>query len=170
MCNQSDSHINFNKLGIRTKVFYNSYDETYFDSDKNENRSKAELFRGSIGLNYQKYIDEKLVLFVGVDVSYFKIDLDQIQFSQDLNSSPDISQHTSYNGIGIEPLVGFKYCLSNHFSVGSEIRFVRDTYKGNTSITYNNSSVFNIPDHEIDFDGAHSKLGPKGSISINVHF
>lgn len=163
-------NLNFNKFGIRTKVFYNSYDETYFDSSKKENKSESQLLRGSIGLNYQKNIDEKLILFVGVDVSYFKIELEQVQFSQNLNSSPDVSQYTNYNGIGIEPLVGFKYFLSNHFSLGSEIRFVRDTYKGNTLITYDNSFGFNTLDYEIDFDGVHSRLGPKGSISLNVHF
>ncbi|PCI93672.1 MAG: hypothetical protein COB15_15955 [Flavobacteriales bacterium] len=163
-------NLNFDKIGVRTKVFYNSYDETYFDPSKNEINSKAKSLRSSIGLNYQNQIDVKLVLFIGIDASYFKIDLEQIQYARNHSSNLDITQYTNYSGIGIEPLVGFKYFLSSHFSIGSEIRFIRDSYKGNTLITYSNSSGFPAPDDEIDFEGNHTKLGPKGSISLNVHF
>jgi hypothetical protein len=162
-------NLNFNKFGIRTKVFYNSYNETYFDASKLENNSKAQSLRVSIGLNYQKHF-EKLTLFVGIDVSYFKINLEQTQLSANPTSYPDISQFTNYTGTGIEPLMGFKYFLSKHFSIGSEIRFIRDNFKGNTLVTYNNISGFNTPDYEIDFDGNSTSIGPKGSISLNVHF
>ncbi|MBL4594231.1 MAG: hypothetical protein JKX68_10505 [Flavobacteriales bacterium] len=162
-------NLNFNKIGIRTKVFYNSYNETYFDRTKQENNSNAQMLRGSVGVNYRKNF-EKVTLFFGVDVSYFKIDLEQIQYSTNLASYPDIHQFTNYNGIGIEPLIGLNYFFSKHFSFSSEIRFIRDVYKGNTLITYENYSGFNTPDYEIDFEGNYSNLGPKGSISLNVHF
>ena len=162
-------NLNLKKFGIRARVFYNSYHETYFDASKLENNSMSDLLRTSVGINYQKKF-QKIVLFIGIDVSYFKINLEQVQRSSDLTTRPDISQFTKYNGIGIEPLVGFKYFLSQHFSIGSEIRFIRDTYKGNTLITYENSYGFNSPEYEINFDGNTTKIGPKGSVSLNVHF
>lgn len=162
-------NLNLNKIGIRSKVFYNSYNETYFDASKQENNSNAKMLRASVGINYRKQLG-KTVLFFGVDLSYFKMDLEQIQYTSNPASYPDTRQFTSYNGLGVEPLVGFNYFFSDYFSFSSEIRVVRDDYKGNTLITYENSSGQNIPDYEIDFEGSHTNIGPKGSISLNVHF
>ncbi len=162
-------NLNFKKFGIRTKGFYSTYNEIFFDTWGQENFTKSELLRISLGLNYQKHL-EKITLFVGIDVSYFKIDLEQFQPSLNSSVTPDISQLTNYTGTGVEPLVGFKYFLSKNFSLGSEIRFIRDSFQGNTLITYNNSFNFGLTNNETKFDGSHTKLGPKGSISLNVHF
>ena len=109
-------------------------------------------------------------MFFGVDISYFKINLEQTLLSTNPSSYPDTHQYTNYKGTGIEPLVGFRYFITEHFSFSSEIRFIRDAYKGNTLITYSNSFGGLPPDYELDFEGSHSKLGPNGSISLNVHF
>lgn len=164
-------NLNLNKFGVRSKIFYISYNETYFDASKQENNSNAQMMRVSIGLNYRKHLNN-VILFFGIDVSYFNIDLQQIRYSENLASYPETKQFTNYKGIGIEPLVGFNYFLSTFFSVSSEIRFIRDSYEGNTLITYENSipPVANAPDYEIDFSGNHLNIGPKGSISFNIHF
>lgn len=161
-------NFNFNKFGIRSKLFYNSYDDIAFDQQISEINSKAKHLRFSLGLNYQKHF-EKITLFIGVDVGYFKIELEQTQLPNSQNPNAGINSFNEYKGTSIEPLIGFKYFLSKHFSLGTEIRFIRDTYKGSTLVTYNNS-FNNGTAYETKFDATNTSIGPKGSISLNVHF
>ena len=60
--------------------------------------------------------------------------------------------------------------LVSMFSVGSEVRFIRNSFKGNTLTTTNDTAGANSPDYEVDFDDHDNRIGPNGTISFNFHF
>lgn len=164
-------NFNLNKIGFRSRFFYSSYNDTFFDSRKTETASKGNMYRVSIGINYQKTLD-KIILYAGIDFSSFKNDFDQVQRNLiEWGDGNEIKQNVEYSGYGIEPLVGFKYFFTNNFSVSSEIRFIADRFEGESLVTYFNSLVGSPDDEYLStFDGSYSNLGPKGSISFNIHF
>lgn len=165
-------NFNLNKIGFRSRIFYSSYKDTFFDSRKTETTSNGLMYRVSIGMNYQKSFD-KIVLYVGADFSSFKNVFDQIQKNPiEWGGGNEINQSVKYFGYGIEPLVGFKYFFTNHFSVSSEIRFIIDSFDGETLVTYFNSvgTIGSNDEYLSTFDGRYTNLGPKGSISLNIHF
>lgn len=161
---------NLNKIGFRSRLFYADYVDTYFDYNKTKTESNGKTLRVSFGLNYQKHF-KKITLYIGLDYSYFQIDLEQTMDNPELwGTNNIIYQSTNYKGNGIEPLIGFKYFFTNHFSVSSEIRFIADKFEGESSVTYYNYINSNNDNYDSTFDGSYSNLGPKGSISLNVHF
>jgi hypothetical protein len=167
-------NFNLKKIGIRTKAFYNSFNETYSVQNQSENTSNSNMLRVSLGLNYQKELNN-VTLFFGADLTYFNVGIDQYQSYNENSLYLDSYSKISYGGFGIEPVVGFNYFLSEHFSFSSEIRIIIDSYKGESenSNTYNGGftgAQVTTETNNADFEGINKKIGPNGSISLNVHF
>jgi hypothetical protein len=160
-------NFNFNRIGFRTKLFYSNYNETSTDSRNALSKTTATIFRGSLGVNYQKHLN-RIVLFIGSDFGYFKSSL---KYNFNTNTqTPSVSNQTNeYSGISIQPLVGFKYFFNENFSISSEIRFIIDKYSGVSDYTFDDSNGY-LTNSKFSFDGTSTQLGPLGSISLNVHF
>jgi|GEM_PF-3091206 len=161
---------NWNKIGLRTRISLSSYKDTYNTNEISNVDTEGSMMRISLGVNYQKHLD-KIVFFTGVDFSIVGMDYfiknTNIQLNGDIYEN---SEDYSIGAIGIEPLCGFKFFLTQHFSFSSEIRLVLDSYEGDLEVISYDSNSNNTTQYTSDIEGNLNYLGPRGTISFNVHF
>lgn len=164
-------NLNFKNIGFRTRLYYAASSDKSLAPRDVEVDSKHNQYRAALGINYQFQLN-KIVLFTGIDFSMFQI-TDSQKSSSYMQTIYYYKYDNSitYKGYGIEPLVGLKYFITEHFSISSELRFIFDQIKGD--VTYNQDSAdpsIENYNYKTNFNGFTNRIGPNGSISLNIHF
>ncbi len=78
----------------------------------------------------------------------------------------EIINKSNISYLGINPLLGVVYFITQNLSVGTEVRFTTEIYTGNEKI----DSPLNNSTHNYDINGLRTYLGPLGFVSVNIHF
>lgn len=164
---------NLNNIGFRFRGYYMASSSTNLEYYGMEANNEHNQYKLSFGINYQQQLD-KLVMFAGIDFSLFQINASKLITStyynpQEIYHKTDVT--VKYEGKGIEPVIGLKYFILKNFSISSEMRIMFDSFNGQiTEVTTTNSPGGSNENYKSDFKGFDNRIGPKGSISLNVHF
>ncbi len=143
----------------------------HYSNRKNENLDGSK--------EIQKYSDFEMGLYVGYEWHstfnrvniYYGFDVSSSYFNYHYNNEYQ-SNTSEYKvneiSIGVNPLLGINFFITQHLSIGTEVKFMMEYASGKSKST--NNGYYGQNESESKTSGFRTRFGPLGFLSINIHF
>jgi hypothetical protein len=163
---------NFGKVALRA-----GFDFTYWDRENhskgNDLENKYTQLYGNYKIGAELHTNfRKVQLVYGIDFFFIQSVMKNEYESENiiwvgeeyLTEIIENKSTNTYIEFGVSPLIGIKYYLLENLSIGVETSYSIGYYKDESKSTYNEETSKNWT------EGIHSRFGPIGILSLNVHF
>ena len=157
----------FTNAAVRFKLSNSSVASSYTTGSNDNHDSKYAFFRRSISGGYEihKRLNRSMVFFGADAVIAFQGISTTEKISNYDGTYKDVESKYRGTSYGIRPFLGFKFYISQQFSVSSEYHFLFERY-----INRNISDVDREDQTTSESIGFKTSFGPLGQITFSFHF
>lgn len=166
--------LNYTSFGLRSKLKFSNKNSEYSDAN-NDNIGHSQTYIsavGMLGIELHKNFSRSQ-LFYGLDGFY---NYKKIHYEEKENTYYNGESTAKLNAAGFSPFIGLKYYITEHLSLSTEIKAIAEFYKLKNEYESRDyyydplSSYWGIIERETEEKGSNFKIGPLGSLSVNIHF